>query len=147
MQNITLHPATKEDTEFARNVHHTAYHDVIVEQFGGWENEMQSGFFDRSWTPEKYEIILENDIPVGYCHFDRLKDSIIGNELVILPEFQGKGIGTKILQQFMKEAIEKNIPFKLQVLKKNKAQSLYRRLGFVDTGENDTHFKMEFVPK
>lgn len=31
--------ATEEDIEFARKVHHEAYHDTVVAQFGTWDEK------------------------------------------------------------------------------------------------------------
>jgi len=38
-------PATTADTEFARFTHHAAYHDVVVRQFGNFDERMQDNFF------------------------------------------------------------------------------------------------------
>ncbi len=37
-------------------------------------------------------------------------------------------------------------PTRLQVLKENKAAELYRRMGFKQIGETETHFEMEYNP-
>ncbi|TSC54544.1 MAG: hypothetical protein LiPW30_10 [Parcubacteria group bacterium LiPW_30] len=143
---ISIRPAEKDDFEFARRTHHLAYHDVVVKQFGNWDEKMQDGFFERSWVPETHQIIYFNEAPAGYCSFIYYPDHIFASELVILPEFQGKGIGSKLLSDLIKESDEKVIPIKLQVLKQNKAQGLYRRLGYKDVEEEETHIKMEYVP-
>ncbi|MFZ2523298.1 MAG: GNAT family N-acetyltransferase [Minisyncoccia bacterium] len=143
---ITKRPAEKNDFEFAKNVHHLAYHDVVLKQFGSWDEKMQDGFFERSWIPETHQIIYFNNVPAGYCSFINYPDHIFASELVILPEFQGKGIGSKLLTNLIKESDEKSIPIKLQVFKQNRAQELYRRLGYKDVEEEGTHIKMEYVP-
>ena len=144
--NLTKHPLTRDDENLIRKIHHAAYHDVIVEQFGSWDEKVQDVFFGKSWKPETHEMILENNVPVGYVWIEHNKDHIFIHELVISPEFQGKGIGSQILKETIDEAKAKNIPVRLQVLKKNKAQNLYRRFGFKDTGTTDTHFEMELIP-
>lgn len=35
---ITSRPATDADTDFARDVHHAAYRDVVIRQFGTWDD-------------------------------------------------------------------------------------------------------------
>lgn len=77
---------------------------------------------------------------------DESEDFITLHELVLLPEFQGQGIGSKILSEAMEIAKSKNIPARLQVLKENKAAELYRRMGFKQIGETETHFEMEYNP-
>ena len=68
------------------------------------------------------------------------------HELVLLPEFQGQGIGSQLLKEVIDKAKAMNIPAHLGVLKENRAANLYRRLGFIQTGETETHFLMEFKP-
>lgn len=145
---IERQPAKSEDVKFAREAHHKAYYDTIVNQFGNWNMEAQDKFFESDWENGlNYEIILCNDKPCGYCSFEETIDNIILNEIVILPEFQNRGIGSKFLQEKIDESKTKKIPVWLQVLKLNKAMDLYKRFGFVKTGETETHFKMEFNPK
>lgn len=93
-----------------------------------------------------HEIILCDGVPCGYIFSEETDDLITFHELVILPEFQGRGIGTKILNEKIEKAKIKKIPARLQVLKANKAIDLYQRLGAETIGETETHLKMEFDP-
>ncbi|MFA6522124.1 MAG: GNAT family N-acetyltransferase [Patescibacteria group bacterium] len=138
--------ATKEDMDFMRKVHHLAYHDVVEKQFGAWDEEKQDKFFDDAWAENRYQILLDNGVPVGYCWVEYSDKRIDAHELVILPEFQGQGIGTKLLGSLIQEANTKKIPVRLQVLKANRAIDLYKKFGFEEVGENDTHFEMEYTP-
>ncbi len=142
---ITKRTAKVEDTEFARTVHHIAYHDVVVRQFGGWDEEKQNSFFKNDWNNgEGFEIILLDNIPCGYYSFEERENEIIGKELVLLPEFQGKGIGTNILTELIELSKVKNKVLKIGALKENKALELYRRLGFKDSEKNETHIELTF---
>lgn len=143
---VTKRNATESDTTFARQAHHRAYHDVVVRQFGNWDEKMQDDFFDASWRPDTHEIISCDGSLCGYCAIEHTPERIFVHELVLLPEFQGKGIGSIILQTLIDDAARQRIPIKLQVLKENHAQSLYRKLGFTDTRSTDTHFEMTFNP-
>lgn len=145
---IKRQPAQSEDMEFAREVHHKAYHDTVVKQFGDWDEKMQDKFFESGWNNGlNHEIILCDNKPCGYCSFEETDDGLMLNELVILPEFQNRGIGSKFLKGKIDEAKTKRVSAKLQVLKANRAADLYERLGFVKTGETETHYKMEFNPE
>jgi GNAT superfamily N-acetyltransferase len=63
-------------------------------------------------------------------------------QLQILPEFQGKGIGSKVLQVVKKRALQLQLPITLNVLLKNPARALYLRHGFQIEGKNKLEFKM-----
>jgi GNAT superfamily N-acetyltransferase len=144
---LTKRAATDADTEFARKTHHVSYHDVIVKQFGDFDEKVQDDFFAKSWKPETHQILLYGNDECGYFSHEVFDDHIFAHELVLLPAFQGKGIGSRVLQELMEEAKAKGLPLRLQVLKENKAQHLYRKLGFKDAGLTDTHILMEFDPR
>lgn len=59
------------------------------------------------------------------------------------PDHQGRGLGTELLRRVLARADARRLPVRLQVLKGNPARRLYRRLGFVDAAETETHHVME----
>ena len=144
--SVSMRSVTEDDTAFARNVHREAYHDVIVRQFGSWDDALQSTFFDTSWAEPGFQIISYGDSPCGYYRSETLPTEIKAHELVLLPAFQGKGIGTELLRNLQKQAVVADLPIHLQVLKQNEAAELYARLGFSPIDETDTHINMEWLP-
>lgn len=147
MENvISKRTATELDTHFVYQTETASYKDVVTRQFGSWDDKKHEELFNKVWKPEKYEILMCNGIDCGFISIERNQEYILIHEIVLLPEFQGKGIGSNLLKEIIQEASTKNIPIKLQVLKESQAQHLYRRLGFKDIGVTDTHYKMEFKP-
>lgn len=69
--DIALRPATKNDKDFARGVHHRAYHDVVVTQFGDWDEVAQDKFFATGWAKPGHEIVLVDDTPCGYVRYKK----------------------------------------------------------------------------
>ena len=119
--NIALRSATKNDTALARNVHHRAYRDVVVAQFGAWDENAQDKFFATGWDKPGHEIVLVDDMPCGYVRYEKTPTEIQAYELVLLPEFQGRGIGSTLLKMLLVEGAAKKVPITLQVLRKNRA--------------------------
>jgi ribosomal protein S18 acetylase RimI-like enzyme len=71
-------------------------------------------------------------------------DCLKVNQLFLLPEHQGKEIGRRCMLLIMEEARQLRLPVRLRVMKVNpRALAFYQRLGFVRTGETDTHDLME----
>ncbi|WP_373284643.1 GNAT family N-acetyltransferase [Kroppenstedtia guangzhouensis] len=64
----------------------------------------------------------------------------------LLPQFQGKGIGSKLICRLINKARKKNVPVSLTVLKQNPAIRLYKRLGFSFTGETEIKYEMTVWP-
>ena len=143
---IRLRPAEPSDKEFVRQVHHLGYKDVVTRQFGTWDETVQDSFFAKDWAKNKMEIILCDEKECGYASRKRKPEFYWVGELVLLPKFQGCGIGSGILRDVMTMAAAENIPVRLQVLFENYAHRLYLRLGFVDTGKTETHYLMEWNP-
>ena len=64
----------------------------------------------------------------------------------VAPEYQGQGIGTRLIGEMLREAHQQGLPVTLRVLKVNPARRLYERLGFVVVGETQTHHLMACSP-
>ena len=135
---IETRKTTKEDTDFARETHHSAYRDVVIRQFGTWNENDQDHFFQESWNSEASQVITCDGTPCGYVYTETQPDRLVLHELVIRPEFQGRGIGSKILDNIVRKSQEKCIPIYLQVLHQNQAIELYKKFGFkkYETAEN-----------
>ena len=144
-QIINVRPSTEQDRDFAKGVHHSAYHAVVVSQFGEWNEPLQDEFFSKFWSSAKVEIVLLHETPVGFFAKSERKDHIYILELVIDPRFQGQGIGSKILDSEITNARAMGLPLRLQVLKMNRAIELYRRYGFNQYRETGTHIQMELL--
>ena len=69
-------------------------------------------------------------------------DHIYVSEIVIAPQFQGRGIGSRLLNAEMQRGRETRSPLRFQVLRENRAIELYRRLSFKECGATDTHIHM-----
>ena len=66
----------------------------------------------------------------------------------ILPEYQNKGIGTKIINEVIAKAKIQNFNrVWLQVFKDNPARKSYDKLGFSVIKETETHYVMELKLK
>ena len=80
--------------------------------------------------------------PAGYLETTTLDTAVDLTNVVLLPAFQGKGIGTRIVQDVIAHATAQRLPVRLQVLRANPARALYERLGFRTLEETDLRVKM-----
>jgi GNAT superfamily N-acetyltransferase len=140
---LSRRPAVPADTDFACQAHHRAYHDVVVRQFGVWDEALQDKFFEGDWAGGKFEILLWDGVPCGYVSIEDHPDCIHVREMVLLPEYQGQGIGTALLKETIVRARERRVPVELGALHQNRAIELYQRVGFVECGRTETHTLME----
>lgn len=134
--------ATVNDEEFVHNLHHEAYRDVVCRQFGEWDISRQDKFFEEKWNPKKFQILLCDGTPCGFLSVEDRSDHIFLSEVVILPAYQGRGIGSQIIDEEMQRALDSGLPVRLQVLNENRAIKLYKKIGFREYGVTDTHIQM-----
>jgi GNAT superfamily N-acetyltransferase len=92
-------------------------------------------------------IILRDRKPIGVLKMGVVAltgttKSLHIRQLQILPEFQGQGVGSKILTVVKKRALQLQLPITLNVLLKNPARGLYLRHGFQIEGKNKLEFHM-----
>lgn len=141
---ITTRSALASDTEFACAVHHQAYREVAERQFGPWDERAQDSFFVADWASGHFEIMACDDVPCGYVCIEEREDCVFVRELVLLPGFQGRGIGSEVLRGVTESARRRGVPVRLGTCHMNRAADLYRRLGFRETGRTDSHILMEW---
>lgn len=141
--NWTTRQATAEDKEFLYGLNRAAYEDVVREQFGQWDEAWQRQHFEEKWAPEIFQVVERAGRRIGVLSVSRTNEEVRIIEIQLLPEFQGHGIGTALLQRELQFADARELPVRLQVLRKNRARALYERLGFRVCGETDIRFLME----
>jgi len=142
--DITKRPGLATDVEFTRSVHHRAYRDVVVAQYGQWNEAAQDQFFIAAWSLAPHDVILCDDVRCGCMSVEDRDDDIHLREFVIDPDSQRKGIGTHLLRDVIERAIARSVPVLLATHQLNRAVNLYRRLGFRESGRTDSHILMEW---
>lgn len=144
--NFNLRKATIDDFEILYRINKDAY-KPYVEQIWGWDEEWQYKFFKEHLILDRIELILVGDAPVGFISINYRENLIFGESIALLPEYQSKGIGTKIIKDLIAKSKQLKMPFHIQVFKVNvRAKALYERLGFTQNGESETHFKYVIQP-
>jgi ribosomal protein S18 acetylase RimI-like enzyme len=141
--HVQRRAATPDDHETARQLHHLAYRDVVERQFGGWDEAAQDGYFDAAWHAHAHDLLERAGRVCGYVAIELADDQMVLHELVVHPEYQGRGIGSHVLRDVTAEARIVGLPVTLQVLHHNaRAAALYERFGFRVCGSTATHRNM-----
>lgn len=116
----------------------------------GWDEKEQRDYHARAFAPGTWQIIVADATDVGMIHFERRTAEIYLSRLEILPDHQGKGIGTRIIQELQARATERRCPMTLDVLAVNtRAHRLYQQLGFTEIhrhGKDGIKIRMSVLP-
>jgi GNAT superfamily N-acetyltransferase len=113
-----------------------------VEKTWGWDDALQERMFRESFDASRWQVIVVDEQDVGAYKVEVRTDCVFLAAVEILPDYQRRGLGTAVVEDFVARAEQVNLPAALQVLKVNPARRLYERLGFRVTQETDTHYYM-----
>ncbi len=138
-REISFRQIAAGDFDFLWRLHNAALKEY-VEKIWGWDEERQRRLFAESFDTKNGEIIVVGDTDAGYLWAIEKESETFLVSIRILPEYQNRGIGTKIIKAVLTQSKK---PVSLQILKINPAQNLYKRLGFETIGETETHFLMQ----
>lgn len=92
---------------------------------------------------DEAQVVEIDGRPVGLWKLWRQPEAWWILQVQLMPEVQGRGIGTALVRGLQAEARAAGMPLKLKVLRSNPALRLYRRLGFVIVGEDEHVWEMQ----
>ena len=143
VEELNIRKAYASDREFVFTVKKAAFREY-VEQVWGWDDSYQRELHDRRFASQDLRIIQFCGTDVGFLATSRTRATLKVNQLYILPEYQGRGIGSACMTRILDDASLRQKPVVLQVLKVNtRGVIFYQRLGFTIVGESSTHFQMK----
>lgn len=143
MEKYILKKIMPEDYELIYTLKKNAYQKYVEMNWGIWDETMQREHFKKfieAYKDNTYLIEMNEQI-IGFYN-DTILDNgnyEIGN-ICIIPKYQGKGIGTKILRDIIEK--HKDVNIEIQYFKQNPVGRLYERLGFIKNGETKFHYQM-----
>lgn len=150
--SVTLRPARPEDEDFLRRVYGSTRAEELAAT--GWDEAMKEAFVAQQFDAQRthylsnyesatYEVILVDDAPAGRLYVARWPDEIRVMDIALLPEFRGRGIGTRLLHDLLAEADVAGKIVSIHVERNNPALSLYRRLAFEEAGERGVYLLLK----
>jgi GNAT superfamily N-acetyltransferase len=140
-----LLPQSEQALRFSFEVKRAAMGPYIAERWG-WDEALQMQTHQAHFGEKPFFKIVLDGRDVGIVSVMRLHGHIRFGEFYLLPDCQGKGLGTRVLQHCLFLADEQGLPVRLEHLKWNPVGSLYRRNGFAVVGETEIHWFMERTP-
>jgi ribosomal protein S18 acetylase RimI-like enzyme len=150
---VTLRAARPADEPFLREVYASTRAEELA--VTDWSDEQKRAFCDHQFTAQdahyrahyptaEFSIIEADGAPAGRLYVDRWTREIRIMDIALVPEFRGRGIGTRLLGELQEEArgVEKSLT--IHVEKFNPALRLYERLGFRAKEDKDVYLLMEW---
>ncbi|MBZ0303361.1 MAG: GNAT family N-acetyltransferase [Anaerolineae bacterium] len=145
-ENYSLRPVMLADYEFIYDLNRRAMR-TYVEPLWGWDEALQREAFRQRFRLENHWLILVGKMAAGHIQRESSPDREFIAQISLLPEYQGRGIGSAVVRAIQAEAAPAGKLVELRVLRTNPdARRLYERLGFVVFDSNETHEWMRWTP-
>ena len=118
-----------------------AIDDMLAQMFMAQTDSFQHSF------PEATNIVLKTSSgPIGRLLADFTEEPVHVVDLAVLPPFQNKGFGTRVLRAVQDHAAKSGMSLRLLTLEAQPAQRLYARLGFEVVTTQPPHVTMVWSP-
>ena len=108
-----------------------------------WNDARERKQFYEQLSVSTIRVVRVDSAIAGFLDFRSDADACRLHTMVIVPQWQSKGVGAIVLERLRAEAQALNRPLTLSVLKANpRARSFYEREGFRVTASTETHDTM-----
>lgn len=152
---VTLRAETPEDEKFSYAVYASTREDELA--LTGWSNEQKAAFTRMQFEAQRshyrkhfpacaFLVVQQKETPIGRLYVNRGAEiSVV--DIAILPAYRGSGIGGRLLRELQTEAARDGKNVGIYVEQFNRAQTLYRRLGFETVGVEGPYLRMTWKPE
>lgn len=155
--NFELRPAEPHDAPFLIRLYASTIEPELAampwtaaqkEAFVSHQSAAQRQSYESRYPDARQEIIVLEGRPVGRFWVGRDSVQLRLLDITLLPEGQGRGIGSALIRELQAEAratgkVVRHCVFKLN----DGARRLYQRLGFVTIEDLGAHELMEWRPE
>jgi GNAT superfamily N-acetyltransferase len=151
---VTLRPVQPDDEGFIFTLYAASRSDEMA--VWGWPQAQQEAFlrlqfngrqqhYKTQFPQAEHKIIMLDESMIGGMVVVKLDNAFRLADIVLLPEYRGKGYAAALIQDLLDEAKQVNKPVQLFVERFNPAIRLYERLGFAIVGDIGSHLSMEWT--
>jgi ribosomal protein S18 acetylase RimI-like enzyme len=154
MARVELRPATVEDRDLLERVYASTrarelalvpWSDEQKRAFVRFQFEAQSTDYASNYPDASFDVVLVDGAPAGRLYVERRPRENRIIDIALLPEFRGRGVGTRLLQAVLDESAAAGSAVTIHVERDNPAQTLYGRLGFqVAADDGGVYMLMEW---
>ena len=143
--DLTFRMAVAADVGCLTDCFVGAMRETLTATRGQWNEASERAQFREQLDLRETRIIRAGTLDVGFVMLARQYDALQIHTLCIAPEYQGKGIGSQVTTDVIQQGVQTGSRVILSVLKtNNRAEALYRRLGFRVIEESEHHRHMQY---
>ncbi|EZH76256.1 acetyltransferase [Ectopseudomonas composti] len=148
---LHLRPAEEADLSFlhrlyastrAQEMALSGWDQPAIDAFLAQQFDAQHHYYQEHYQGSDFSLICHGDLPIGRLYVFRGPTTINLIDISLLPEWRGKGIGTRYLAALVDDADAAEKSMRLFVEPTNPAKRLYERFGFSTSGSNPIYLQM-----
>lgn len=140
--DIAFCPATAADAAYLEGLNERAYRELGERHYGNWDSAYQRQRFRNKLASASFRLIQVDGVRVGAVWTLEQDGFSVLRDLILEPEHQRQGIGSRVLALVTDEADRARMPMRLHTLVSNAAQRLYLRHAFVETRRDEDFVDM-----
>ena len=144
--NVLLRLAADSDRSFLFDLHRAAYEPLAVRLFGVCDKGIKRSVLEADLLRGPFRIIEVDGRAVGAIRSTEAEGHVVLEDLMVLPQFQSRGIGSSVLGLEIARVAAEGKPLRLHTSVLNEAQAFYRRHGFVEVGRDERYVDFERSP-
>jgi ribosomal protein S18 acetylase RimI-like enzyme len=144
---VTLRASRSGDARLFYDVTEQTMRAHVIAAGGTWDEERRRQETTEESLDPNASVIVVGAVDAGILLVERLPHEVHLQTLYLLPSFQGLGIGGTVVSALQREAAERCVPLRLQVLKVNPAKRFYERMGFSVEEETEYFFCMQHATR
>ena len=142
---IASRPAVPADQAFAERLYLATMRPLLA-ALNAWDGPAVRQRFREMYLQDEVTILLAGRRRIGWLQVTEQPDRLFLNQIHLVPDARGHGIGTRVLRDLLARAERNGQSVTLWVVRNNPARTLYERLGFRITGEDALKLRMEWLP-
>jgi ribosomal protein S18 acetylase RimI-like enzyme len=152
---LTRRPISEDDLPFLARLYASTREEELA--LLPWSDQQKAAFLQAQFDAQhshyseqnpdaSFEMLLLDGEPAGRLYVDRRPEEIHIIDIALLAQFRGAGVGSSLLRELMAEATSREVAVGIFVEHNNRAQTLYRRLGFEVVADTGVYLQMRWRP-
>jgi ribosomal protein S18 acetylase RimI-like enzyme len=141
VDGVTLRTARAEDHAFALALYLESTKPLLI-ALSRWNEEQILSRFAQGFKLEQIQVLRSAGADIGWMQVSESPEELHLDQLHLVDGARSRGIGTGLIQQLKSQASTSNRAVALNVIRGNRAQQLYERLGFNVAGGDEERVRM-----
>ncbi len=139
-----LRPASGGDFQFCWSLYCDLMKPLTMELLEYWDESGQRRMIEEALADSGTSIVVLSGSDIGSLQINETPEEIYLGQLYVTPSMQNRGIGTAVVRRLCDRASRERKALALEVMKNNRARSLYERLGFDTVGSSKYKLNMRW---